>query len=202
MCAIIRGVARPYQLKKRAERQQETRQRIVEAAVALHSEIGPARTTVKAVAERAGVERHTYYRHFPEERELLYACSGHFNEQNPLPDPEGWRGVADPEERLRRALGEVYGYYEQHELLLSNVTRDMGVHPLVQEVNVARIGPTMQAMKDVLGEGLVAGRNRRKVMAALGLALDFATWRTLVRTNGLRNAEAAKLMARTTACAA
>jgi AcrR family transcriptional regulator len=198
----MQRVARPYQLKKRAERQEETRQRIVEAAVALHGEIGPARTTVKAIAERAGVERHTYYRHFPEERELFYACSGHFNEQNPLPDPSTWRSVADPEERLHRGLGELYDYYEKHESLLSNVTRDMAVHPLVQEVNAARTGPTMQAMKDVLVEGLVAGRNRRKVMAAVAVATDFATWRTLVRTNGLRKGEAAKLMAKTTVCAA
>src|SRR5688500_16831838 len=113
-------MARSYELKKRAERQEQTRMRIVEAAVALHGEVGPARTTVSAVAERAGVERHTYSRHFPDERSLLLACSGHFTALNPLPDPARWEAIADPQARLRRGIREVYGYYARHEGLLAN----------------------------------------------------------------------------------
>ena len=67
---------RRYTLKRRAELQAETRQRIVDAAVALHSSVGPAATTISAIAEHAGVERLTVYRHFPDELTLLRACSG------------------------------------------------------------------------------------------------------------------------------
>jgi AcrR family transcriptional regulator len=82
-------MSRTYTLKRRAERQAETRRRIVEAAVDLHSSIGPARTTVSMIAERAGVQRHTFYAHFPDERSLFLACSGLTLERDPLPDPMG-----------------------------------------------------------------------------------------------------------------
>jgi AcrR family transcriptional regulator len=194
-------VARTYQLKKRAERQEETRRRIVEAAVAIHGEVGPAGATVSAIAERAGVERHTYYRHFPDERSLHLACSAHFYELNPLPDPEPWRSVTDPEARLRRALGELYGYYADHEPLITNVLRDLPVHPLTAEIAALRLLPRLEAMREALTEGLVAGRNRRRVLASLDVALSFHTWQTLVRMGGLSKGEAAKLMARAVACA-
>ena len=119
-------MARTYRLKKRAERQEETRRRIVEAAVDLHTSTGPGRTTVSAIAEGAGVERHTYYRHFPKERDLISACTGLYMERNPLPDPAEWREIADPLKRLRRGLKDMYSYYEQNEQLLANVVRDAG----------------------------------------------------------------------------
>jgi AcrR family transcriptional regulator len=202
MCATMGAMTtRPYRMKKRAEQQEQTRRRIVEAAVELHGEVGPARTTVSAVAARAGVERHTYYRHFPDEFELTMACSGHFYEVNPMPDPQEWRAIEDPEERLTRALGELYAYYERHEALLANVVRDAETHEPTRNVTVTRLGPIMQAMRDALADGLASGRGKRRVLAAIDLALDFRTWRTLVRTSGLRQGEAAKLMARTVACA-
>src|SRR3954451_5643804 len=103
---------RKYELKKRAERQAETRRRIVEATVQLHQEVGPSKTTISEVAERAGVQRLTVYKHFPDERSLLGACSAHWREHNPPPDPTGWAGIDDPDERLRGALTGLYGFYE------------------------------------------------------------------------------------------
>ena len=105
---------RTYELKRRAERQDQTRQRIVDAAIALHTTVGPARTTISAIAERAGVQRHTVYSHFPDERTLGLACSGCHVERNPLPDVTVWRGIDDPEGRLRLGLTELYAYYAQH----------------------------------------------------------------------------------------
>src|SRR5215831_15958184 len=91
---------RTYTLRRRAEQQVETRQRIVEAAVDLHTRVGPARTTISMIAEQAGVQRHTLYAHFPDERSLSLACSGLVAERDPLPDPEVWRAITDPHERL------------------------------------------------------------------------------------------------------
>jgi len=96
---------RKYQLKKRADEMAETRRRITVAAVELHGTVGPARTTLSAVAERAGVQRHTLYRHFPDEAALFGACSAHFLAANPLPDLESWRAIGDPRRaKLRRAI--------------------------------------------------------------------------------------------------
>src|SRR2546423_5155408 len=104
-------MTRKYELKRRAENVEETRRKIVEAAVDLHGTVGPARTTVSAIAERAGVQRQTYYRHFPEERDLLHACSGLWEERHPPPDVAGLREIADGPERLRAGLTGLYSFY-------------------------------------------------------------------------------------------
>ena len=116
---------RKYELKQRAAEMAMTRRRITEAAVELHGTVGPARTTLSAIAPRAGVQRHTVYRHFPSESELYDACSTHFLAENPFPDPSSWRAIADPERRLSRALDELYAYYEGTEQMFTNVFRDL-----------------------------------------------------------------------------
>jgi AcrR family transcriptional regulator len=191
-------MARNYQLKKRAERQEETRRRIVEAAVELHGTIGPARTTVSAIAERAGVQRHTYYRYFPDERSLGLACSGLYMQRNPLPDPEPWREIEDPVRRLRHGLGELYAYYERNAPMLSNVTRDMELDPLYAEITLMRFGPPLAAIRAVLA----SGTRPKRALALLDVALAFATWRTLVLESGLSRKQAVETMVAAVNCAA
>src|SRR5262245_36369428 len=114
-CTVMDGQKRSkrkYELKQRATEMAETRRRITEAAVELHGTVGPARRPISAIAERAGVQRHTVYRHFPTETDLFHACSSLFGAQHPRPEQEPWRAIDDPGERLSRALDEVYGYYE------------------------------------------------------------------------------------------
>src|SRR5438034_6499517 len=118
---------RRYELKARAEGQRRTRERIVQATMALHEEVGPARTTVAEIARRAGVQRLTVYNHFPEDAELFAACSGHWVARHPPPDPGPWAAVADPDARLRRALLETYAWFEQAEPMLRHVERDREV---------------------------------------------------------------------------
>jgi AcrR family transcriptional regulator len=190
-------MTRKYELKKRAERQQETRQRIVEAAVRLHRTKGPARTTVSDVARAAGVQRHTFYRHFPEERDLLLACSGHFAEQDPSPDPAAWSAIAEPGERLRVGLTALYSWYERVEDMFTSVLRDAEVHPLTREVFELRSAESMSRIRRSLADGLPKGR---QVQAALDLALDFHAWRRL-RHSGLDALDAADLMADAVLCA-
>jgi AcrR family transcriptional regulator len=189
-------VKRRYELKRRAERQAETQRRIVEAAVELHGTIGPARTTISAIAERAGVQRHTFYRHFPDERALGLACSGHYMQLVPPPDPERWRAVGDPEQRLRRALTELYAYFERAEPMLANIIRDAEVDPLTREIMELRRGPGIRRMRAVLGAG-VRGRRR---LALIDLALDFHTWRRLVRESGLSPEQAVETIVRALRC--
>jgi AcrR family transcriptional regulator len=198
---MIREMPRKYELKRRAERAEETRRRSAEAALELHSTIGPSRTTVSAVAERAGVQRHTYYAHYPDERTLHYACSGLQFERHPLPDPAAWKDVADPDDRLRRALTALYGYYAEHEQLMGHVARDAETHPLIAEVTAARFGPPLAAMvRSVVAGYGGRGKRRRLRGAAVGLALDFRTWQNLVRHGSLTQRDAVELMVRAVAC--
>lgn len=181
---------RTYTLKKRAERQAETRQRIVEAAVDLHSTVGPARTTLSMIAERAGVQRHTLYAHFPDERSIIQACSGHVHGSDPLPDAAAWRAIMNRRERLTAGLGAVYDWYERHASLVACVLRDAEHHALTREIGQLRFAPAMAAWLDVLGAGLNA--NQR---AMLRVALNYFTWRTLVRDAGLTRDAAIAAMA-------
>jgi AcrR family transcriptional regulator len=184
-------MTRTYTLKRRAEQQAETRRRIVEAAVELHGSVGPALTTFSMVAERAGVQRHTLYAHFPDERSLNLACSGLTLERDPLPDAGPWRDIEDRRERLRVGLAAIYGWYERNADLAACVLRDAEYHPLTREIAAMRFGPYLAAYQEVLGARLSS-----KQRAVLGLALSFFTWRTLVRDGGLKRAAAVATMVR------
>lgn len=187
---------REYRLKERATQQAETRRRIIEAVVALHEEVGPARTTVVEIAERAQVSRPTVYSHFPDERSLITACSQHWSVANPRPDPAAWKQIANPQTRLRTALEQLYGYYAPRERMLSNVIRDSELIPSLSEALQHTMGAYSQAAAEALGTewGSRQG-DQRKQLAVLKLALHFHTWQTLTRNGGLKNKEAAGLMA-------
>lgn len=182
-------MTRSYTLKKRAESQAQTRQKIVEATVDLHTKVGPAATTLSMIAEKAGVQRHTLYAHFPDERSLHLACSGLATERDPPPDAAPWRAIAARGERLRTGLTEIYDWFERNAELNACVLRDAEIHPLTKEVAELRMGPYFKAHREVLGAGLNA---RQRAM--LHLALSFYTWRTLVRDGGLKKAAAASAM--------
>jgi AcrR family transcriptional regulator len=189
-------VTRTYTLKRRAETQAATRRRIVEAAVELHASVGPALTTISMVAERAGVQRHTLYAHFPDERSLFLACSGLTMERDPLPDAEGWRAIEDPRERLRAGLLALYAWYDRNADLAGCVLRDAEYHSLTRDVTELRFGPFMAAYREVLGAKLTA-----KQRAALNLAISYFTWRSLVRESGLKQGAAVAVMVRAIECA-
>jgi AcrR family transcriptional regulator len=189
-------MTRSYTLKKRAEQQAETRRRIVEAAVDLHSTVGPAATTLSMIAEKAGVQRHTLYAHFPDERSLSMACSGLVAERDPLPDAKAWRGIADPRERLATGFRAVYDWYERNSSLMACVLRDAEHHKLTRDIAQLRFGPSVAAWQEVLGAQL-SGKQR----AMLHLALSFFTWRTLVRDGGLKQGPAVRAMVRAVECA-
>ncbi len=182
-------MTRTYTLKRRAEQQAETRQRIVEAAVDLHSSVGPAFTTISMIAGRAGVQRHTVYAHFPDERSIFLACSGLALERDPLPEAGPWRTIKDRDEQLRIGLSAIYGWYERNAEMAACVLRDAGYHQLTKEVVELRMEPFMAAYQEVLGAKLSA-----KQRAVLKLALSFFTWRTLVRESGLKQGAAGGAM--------
>ncbi len=195
------GMSRKYEQRKRADQQEETRQRIARAAVELHEIQGPARTSLSAVAERAGVQRNTLYRHFPDERSLMFACSGLFMAENPLPEPATWSAIDDPIERARCALGALFAYWEATEAMTANVIRDAEFYEPTRQAVRARIQQPLDVIRDSVASGWPRGRQRKRVLAAVKLAIDFRTWQSLVRGSGLTSAAAADLMADMLGCA-
>jgi AcrR family transcriptional regulator len=192
---VARNAVRPYRQKVRAERAAETRQRIIESAVALHLERGPAQTSINAIAERAGVNRVTVYRHFPDARTLLEACSTHARKLNPPPSLDSWRRIEDPRRRIEVALAQLYDYFRRTEDGWSNILRDAELAPLVKEMAEANRLTYLRQARDVLLAGWPAPRTRRPLLrAVLGLAVDFRTWQTLARRESLDDRTAVALM--------
>jgi AcrR family transcriptional regulator len=193
---------RSYRMQRRAESQQQTRLRITESAVALHGTLGPARTSISAVAAHAGVRRSTIYRHFPDEAALFDACSAHWAAANPPPQPDAWSAIETHDERLRVALGELYAYYRQTERMLDNLYRDVSTMPLVQE-RFAAFGSYLLGVRDTLMAGRrLRGSARRRTEAAVGHAISFSTWKSLVREQQLADADAVTLVRALVAAAA
>ena len=191
---------RPYRMKRRAELEELTRQRITESAVALHGTLGPARTSVSALAEHAGVRRSTVYRHFPDEASLVAACTAHWTAENPVPDIGAWAAIDDPAARLRAALGALYPYYRSTARMLENLLRDEAVSEVVRQ-NFAGYRHYLAAARAALVRGRGSrGRARARERAAIGHALAFTTWRSLALDEGLDDAHAAELMARLVDC--
>jgi len=179
---------------KRAGDIEQTRLRITEAAMRLHTTIGPAETTISAVAEEAGVTRLTVYRHFATDNDLFVACSGHWFSLHPPPDPHTWRAVAGVEDRAETALRELYGWFEENNADLYPIRRDFDSLPSPIQAAILR-AEVRNAEALVSGSGL-RGRERARLRAAAGLVVRYATWRTLVVDEGLRGSDAVSLAVR------
>jgi AcrR family transcriptional regulator len=187
-------MSRTYTKTKRAEKEEETRQRIVEAAVELHEQVGGVAATVTAIADRAGVGRVTYYRHFPDERSLLQACTGHYLALNPPPDPSPWAMISNPEARLRTALGELYAFYGRTAGMLARAEQEAPSNPVLAEA-MAPFAVYLGAIHGMLTAGWSHSDEPDPVLhAVIGHALAFATWRSLVREHGLSDEQAIALM--------
>nr|CEL13157.1 transcriptional regulator, TetR family [Kibdelosporangium sp. MJ126-NF4]CTQ98845.1 transcriptional regulator, TetR family [Kibdelosporangium sp. MJ126-NF4] len=179
-------------MRKRADDVADTRQRIVDAAVRLHGTIGPAATTISALAEEAGVTRVTVYRHFPDDDGLYAACSAHWAASQVLPDPEAWRRVADPARRVHTGLSDLYRFYREGEPMLTKVRRDRTALPTELRQQIHR---TDVRYRDVLLEPFPsAGARLIRVRACLGHAVSFWTWRSLCIDQGLSNRDAVRVM--------
>ncbi|MGH8020113.1 MAG: TetR/AcrR family transcriptional regulator [Opitutaceae bacterium] len=182
---------RSYTLRARGEKVAETRARIAQATMELHAEVGPRETTISAIASRAGVERLTVYRHFPDERSLFAACSARFVESNPPPDPATWAAENEAVARARRALRALYAYFSRTHPMLSKLYRDVGDIPALQEVMRQFDGYLAGVAKDLANAW---PRGGRALEAAARHAVRFATWNSL-EAEGLSDAEKARIIA-------
>lgn len=187
---------RPYRKKRRAELEAHTARRITESTVELHGTLGPSRTSISAVAKHAGVRRSTVYRYFPDEGALFTACTAHWTAANPAPDLSPWAAIDDPDQRLTVALEELYAHYGRTAQMMENILRDEATMPIVKQLLSGYRG-YLTAARDTLMRGRrLQGRARPFVVAAIGHALAFATWRSLTREQGLDDSQAADLMRR------
>ena len=186
---------RRYELKVRAERQERTRQRIVDTVMELHEEVGPAQTTVAEIARRARVERRTVYNHFPDDTGMFIACSSRWSDLNPRPDLSTALALDDPRERVRGVLEASYGWYRATQPMTEKIQRDRSLVPALDAVVQQAVDAPLADLVAALASGFRArGRRAERLRAMLAVALEFWTWRRLAR-EGLDDAAAADLMA-------
>ena len=184
--------SRSYRMTARAEAIDSTRQRIVEAAVALHGTIGPAATTISGIADEAGVTRATVYRHFSDDAALFRACSAHWLEQQVPPDPSNWMGRTDPMDRMRVALTDLYRFFRAGESMLQHIYGDKQWLP---EEHRRGLDERSAHFTNVLLTAFPAqDRRQPRLPAVIGHAVDFWTWRSLCGEHGLPDADAVELM--------
>ena len=193
-------MARKYELKRRLERQNETRQRIVEATVHLHQTLGGAKTTISAIADKAGVERLTVYRHFPDERALFAACTSHYLGLNPPPDPNEWEKIAEPEQRLKAALAAIYAFHRRTEPMFVRAAADLEEIPVLREVLAPFFAYWKRVQEILCAPWKARGAAKLSVRALVGHAISFQTWRCLVREQGLKDADAVDLLVKMVRC--
>ena len=193
---------RRYELKRRASRQNETRQRIVDATVHLHQTVGGTKTTISAIAEKAGVERLTVYRHFPDEKALFTACTSHYLALNPPPDPTEWEKVSQAEKRLHTALTAIYAFHRRTEPMFTRAANDLEDIPVLREVMTPFFAYWERVHEVLCAPWRVSGRQRIRVRAIVGHAINFQTWRSLVREQKLKDAEAVDLVVKVVVCLA
>jgi AcrR family transcriptional regulator len=179
-------------MRRRAEQVSQTRQRIVEATVALHGSVGPAATTIAAIADLAKVTRLTVYRHFPDETALFNACSAHWISQQQPPDPGAWAQIADPAGRLRAGLADLYRFYRAGAGMLTHLYRDFAALP---EAHQRRLNEQADHHCDLLAAPFGGDPRRRRVIrAVIGHAASFWTWHSLCTEHGLADHEAVEVM--------
>lgn len=195
MATEEKNATRPYRMSKRQDDIDQTRQRIVEAAVELHGSVGPANTTFSGVASRAGVQRSTVYRHFPDEEALFGACTSHWLARHPWPGPDAWRAETEPRARVERGLRDLYRYYADNEQMLANAFRDIELMPpFVGEFMRAQVEGIRAALSEPWPDA-----DDAELRLALAHAIDFRSWQSLAG-NGLRPDDAARKMAAMVAC--
>lgn len=186
---------RRYRLGRRLETVEDTRRRITAAAFELHATIGPSRTTIRAIADRASVQRHTVYAHFPDLDALYVACTEHGIRVTGMPTAEPWTELADPSARLRHGLGELFAWYRANELMLRNVLHDVdptASPPSEPDLFEVRVGALLTALGD--GWEVADEDARSTLLAFLAHAMGFETWRSLT-VGGLTDERAIGLLA-------
>ena len=170
---------RNYVMKRRAEAQDATRLKIVEAAMHLHGEVGARNTTISAIAERAGVQRLTVYRHFPSEFEVFQACTSHWLGLNTPPDPATWAAIGDPMARAQAGIAAIYGYYGRTQRMLALSYRDVDTVPALQQP-MAELANYVAAAAAGLAAGFKRkGKAQTMLSATLAHAVHFLTWQNL-----------------------
>jgi len=186
---------RQYKLKKRAEAQEATRHKIVEAAVELHQEIGPRATTISAIAKRAGVQRLTVYRHFPDETAVFQACTAKWLQEHPLPEPASWEPLQEPRERLSAALKSLYDYYSETCDMWQAASRDENDVPALKEPMNAVRQYLDSIAEDLSGSFAADDKAARLIKVTIRHAISFSTWQSLQEL-GLKETAKLKLVLR------
>lgn len=179
---------RTYQLGRRAESAEETRRRLVQATFELHNEQGIAATTMKQIADRAGVSVGTVYHHFATLDDTIMACGQMVMATYPPPTEAIFAGVPAMKERLVRLARALSEHLDKvgFDMARADAGRLPTVRRFVDEELAHRVELTGAALAP-----FAVDRDQVRVAAAL---LDIGVYRAL-QNMGLTLDQAAETVA-------
>ena len=170
---------RKYDMDKRKAAVEETRQRILEATLALHSEKGIFGTSWQDIAKRADVSVGTVYKHFPSLDELVPACGELMYAITRPPSlddaPQIFAGANSLEERLERLVSELFDFYERGASYIETDFQERQL-PAVREWEAYMRATIAGLVREAL---IPAGPDERTVQAVSAL-LDFYTFKSFL----------------------
>ncbi|TMF85491.1 MAG: TetR family transcriptional regulator [Chloroflexi bacterium] len=171
---------RRYQMATRERAVQETRQRIIDAAISLHAQRGVIATNWEEIAEGAGVSTATVYRHFPSLGELVPACARTaFEAGASLPTPAqaaaAFAGLTRPAPRIERLIRESCRCYELGAGWLAAARRDAKSVPALDRAVRLQDRVLGVLIQTALGDAFVDAQT----MSVIKALIDFPFWKAL-----------------------
>jgi AcrR family transcriptional regulator len=174
----MKTTTRPYRMSARAAAVEETRARVLEAVLALHTERLSSDVSLADVAERAGVSVQTVLRHFGSREGLVEAALE--------------RASAEVEDERRVAPGDVAGavhavveHYEARGDAVLLLLAQERFEPFAAMVTANGRALHRRWVTESFGPLLPTGPGRAEVVDLLVVATDVYAWKLLRRDRGL-----------------
>ena len=170
---------RKYTMDKRRAAVEETRQRILEATLALHAEKGIFGTSWQDIAHRADVSVGTVYKHFPSLEELVPACGELMYAITRPPSledaPEIFARASSLEERLGRLVEALFAFYKRGASYIETDFQERRLPAVVEWEAYMRA-----TIAGLVREALVPAGPDEHTVRTVSALLDFSTFKSFL----------------------
>jgi AcrR family transcriptional regulator len=155
----------------------DSRGRLEQAAFALYAKKGFENTTVAEIARRAGLTERTFFRHFADKREVLFAGSGALQEQLVGPVARAPASAA-PIDAIAAGLEAAGALLQERREVARQRQRIIAANPELQERELIKLASLAAALAETL-RGRGVGEPAASLTAEVAIAvfrIAFERW--------------------------